>query len=117
MSKRILYLLQQPPYLDERVTESFDAALVAAAFDQDVSLLFRGDGLQQLLAHQTEAKQRNLAKMLQSLAVYEITNLYVDRNDMMRAQLETDDFDIAVTPLTHQAIGELIANHDIVLNG
>lgn len=117
MSKRILYLLQHPPYLDDRVAESFDAALVAAAFDQRVSLLFRGDGLQQLLAGQAESNQRNLAKMLQSLATYEITDVYVDRSDMVEQQLQTADFALAVTPVTQQAIGELLASHDIVLSG
>ena len=117
MTKRLLYVLQKPPYLDQRVTESFDAALVAAAFDQHVSLLFRGDGLQQLLAGQNVSNQRNLAKMLRSLATYEITDVYVDHSDMTDQDLSHEDFEIAVTPITHQAIGELIASHDLVLAG
>ena len=117
MNKRILYILQRPPYLDDRVTESFDAALVAAAFEQQVSLLFRGDGLQQLLAQQSVSDQRSLAKMLKSLATYEINDVYVDQVDMNEQALRASDFALPVVPVTQQALGELIANHDIVLSG
>jgi len=117
MKKRILYLLQRAPYLDDRVTESFDAALVAAAFEQDVSLLFRGDGLQQLLGQQSVTNQRSLAKMLKSLHTYEINAVYVDQADMTQQDLTVADFAIPIEPLTQQAIGELVANHDVVLSG
>ncbi len=115
-SKNILYLLQQAPYLDNRVFETFDAVLVAAAFDQRVSLLFRGDGVLQLLADQKPEGQRNLAKMLTSLETYEVDQIFADARSFEARGLKVADCAIAPELLSKREIAQLIARQDLVLN-
>lgn len=116
VSKHILYLLQQAPYLDSRLFEAFDALLVAAAFEQRVSVLFRGDGVLQLLADQAPVGQRNLAKMLQSLATYEVDKVYADSRAFEARGLKIADCAIEPQLVSKREIAELIAQHDLVLN-
>lgn len=114
--KHILYLLQQPPYLSDRVFEAFDALLVAAAFEQRVSLLFRGAGVQLLLKDQQPTGQRSISKMLRSLATYEITDIYADADAMTRHGLTLDDCEIPAVLLAPGQLSALIDQQDVVLN-
>ena len=43
--KKLLFIISTPPYSAKRGTALLDAAMVAAAFDAEVSLMFRGDGV------------------------------------------------------------------------
>ena len=47
--KKILFLLRSPPYAGARAYETLEVLLVAAVFDQEVSVLFADDGVYQLL--------------------------------------------------------------------
>lgn len=116
MNKRILYLLQQPPYLDNRVFEALDALLVAAAFEQQISVLFRGAGVTQLLANQTPVGQRNLAKILTSLETYEVEHIYADSRAFEANHLKLADCVIAPQLLSKREMGELINQQHLVLN-
>ncbi len=108
--------MQQPPYLNSRVFEAFDALLVAAAFEQRVSILFRGAGITQLLAGQAPSKQRSLSKILLSLDAYEITEVYADAAAFEAAGLTVADCAIGPTLLSPEAMAALINAHQIVLN-
>ena len=114
--KRILYLLQRSPYLDGRVLEAFDALLVAAAFDQRVSLLFCGNGVTQLLAEQSPTSGRSIAKILTSLPIYEIEKVYAHAQAFDAAGLKISECAIEPTLLTHKQIGTLMAQYDMVLS-
>ena len=114
--KRILYVLQQPPYLNDRVFEAFDALLVAAAFEQDVSLLFRGAGIQQLLRDQQPTAQRSLAKMLGSLGAYDVDKVFAAEQDLSSGGLTAADLAITPTALDASGIQTLVAAQDIVLH-
>jgi len=116
MTKRLLYLLQQAPYLDARAFEAIDALLVAAAFEQEVSLLFRGAGVLQLLSDQAPAGQRNLAKVLTSLDTYEVNRIYADAEDLTARRLTIDDCIISPQLLSKHEIGALINQQHLVLN-
>jgi len=114
-AKSLLYVLQQPPYLDDRVFEAFDALLVAAAFEQRVSLLFRGAGVTQLLAHQDPANQRNLAKILLSLDAYEVNQIYVDAQALAKHGVTLENCVIKPTLVSGDEISTLINSQDAVL--
>jgi len=109
--------MQQSPYLNDRVFEAFDALLVAAAFEQEVSLLFTGPGVQQLIKDQAPLGQRSLSKILNSLATYEVTHIYADADAMSAHNLAPDDCELSPTLLTGAGIADLINSQDVVLNG
>ena len=52
MRKRLLFLLRQAPYAGSNALEALEAALVAGVFDQNVSVLFKDDGVWQLAKDQ-----------------------------------------------------------------
>ena len=54
-AKRILFLLRSPPYAGPATYESLESLLVAAVFDQLVSVLFIDDGVYQLVRAQNPA--------------------------------------------------------------
>ena len=114
-AKSLLYVLQQPPYLDDRVFEAFDALLVAAAFEQRVSLLFRGVGVTQLLATQSPNGQRNLSKILLSLDTYEVSNIYADAEALLAHGVQLEDCAIKATPMSGAEISALLNSQDAVL--
>jgi len=116
MTKRLLYLLQQSPYMNTRVFEAIDTVLVAAAFEQEVSLLFRGAGVLQLLANQAPTSQRSLAKILTSLETYEVNRIYADSRDFAAYNLKLTDCAIAPQLLSKREIGALINAQHLVLN-
>ena len=115
-AKSILYVLQQPPYLNDRVFEAFDALLVAAAFEQRVSLLFRGAGVAQLLSRQAPSNTRNLAKILTSLDAYEVTEIYADSSAFATLGLSTNDCTITPKLVHAEEIAALINAQDVVLS-
>jgi len=114
-AKSILYVLQQPPYLDDRVFEAFDALLVAAAFEQRVSLLFRGAGVSQLRSNQNPQNMRNLAKILLSLDAYEVQEIYADADAFEQFGQQLADCAVTPTLLSGAEISTLINAQDIVL--
>ena len=108
-------LLQQPPYVDHRVFEAIDALLVAAAFEQQVSILFRGAGVTGLLAAQAPQDQRSLAKILQSLETYEVNSVYAHEESLAAHRMTAGDCVIPVQTLNSSQVAELIASQDMVL--
>ena len=116
IQKSVLCLLQQPPYLSSRVFETFDALLVAAAFEQKVSLLFRGAGVTGLLKNQKPSQQRSMSKILQSLEAYEISAVYVDQASLQHYNMTVADCTIKTIAQTQQQIAALINQHDVVLS-
>jgi len=105
-AKSLLYVLQHPPYLDDRVFEAFDALLVA----------FRGAGVTQLLASQNPKGQRSLSKILLSLETYEISDIYADADALATHGVRLEDCVIKATPVTGEEISALINSQDAVLS-
>lgn len=114
IQKNILCVIQQPPYLGNRIFEALDAMLVAAAFEQQVSLLFRGEGVTALMTDQAPRNQRNLGKILLSLETYEIDQIYVDAAALAVRKIDSADCVIEAQAITSQEIGELMNSQDMV---
>lgn len=92
-------------------------ALTFAAFDQTVSLLLLDDGVLQLLPKQAPATaQKNIAKILQSLALYDINRVYADADAMQRRGINPDDTVVPVTPVDAVAIAALLLQYRTVLS-
>jgi len=115
--KRLLLLIRHSPYGSSLARASIDVALAAAAFDQALSLLFVGDGVLQLVPTQdTEAQGvRNLGKLLSSLPLYDIEQVYVDAEAANRYQLELTDAPLHTVALDREAMARLLDNHDHLL--
>lgn len=117
-AKRILFLAAAAPYVSAQPLEALEAMLVAAIFDQEVSVLFKGDGLYQLLEGQDGSAlgQRTLGKALQALPEYDVRQLFVCQESAQRLRLTEADFCLPVRWLDMERQKSLISRQDAVLS-
>jgi tRNA 2-thiouridine synthesizing protein C len=118
MTKRILFLLRQPPYSTSHALEALEAILVAGVFEQDVSVLFKDDGIWQLITEQdgVELGTRTVSKVLQALPEYEVSKLFVCADSLARHGLGPSDLVLPVASLTLAEQSALIKAQDAVVN-
>ena len=117
-SKRILFLMRQPPYVTSHALEALESALVAGVFDQRVSVLFRDDGVWQLVKGQDGSVlgARSIGKVVQALAEYDVTSVFVCAESLAERGLTADDLVLAAAPASAAEQAELLAGQDAVVN-
>ena len=115
--KRFLLVCRRPPYGSSLPREALDVALAAAAFDQDVALLFLGDGVWQLLRsqHADAIGQKPLDQQLSVLPLYDINNVYADAEALLERHLQPADLALPAQLLSVTEITALLGEHDVVL--
>ncbi len=117
-TKRILIICRKPPYGSSLPREALDTALAASVFDQQLSVLFSGEGVWQLLKDQQaeQVSQKGYDTMLSAFPLYDITDLYVAEQSLQERQLSPHDLVVPVSPLSAEGVRELMARHDVILN-
>lgn len=116
--KRILFVIARAPGLGAITHEVIDAALVIAAFDQDVGMLFTGDGVLQLLsATTTNDDPRDHAKALGALSTYDVTRIYVDAASLAARHLSNAPLALSAQLVDASEVTSLIAAHDVLIPG
>jgi tRNA 2-thiouridine synthesizing protein C len=116
--KSFLFINRRAPYPGTFAKESMDVTLIAAAFNQNVSLLFMDDGVYQLLKAQEPSgiNQKNVSLTLPMLEMYDVSNIYVEQASMRARNLTGDDFLIPVKVIDAEQVRELLEQQDILLN-
>ena len=116
--KRYLFIVSRPPYGSSFVVEQLEAAMVAAAFDGDVAILLRDDGVWSLQQHQSgeSIQQPTLTKALSGLPTYEIERRYVCAPSLQLRGVEADQT-LGFEPIDYAAQQDLIRHSDIVIGG
>jgi len=86
--KKFMYVNRKAPYGTVYALESLEVVLIGAAFDQDVSLAFIGDGVYELTKGQnTDAiGQKNFSPTYSALGDY-----YVEKESLEERGLTLDD--------------------------
>jgi len=99
-TKKFLYLNRKAPYGTIYALESLEVVLIGAAFEQDVSLAFVGDGVFQLKKGQSTdgIGMKNFSPIYKALGDYDITKLYVEKESLEVRGLTLDD----LMPLTYE---------------
>lgn len=117
--KRYLFVLRKPAHSGAYLQEMLDIILITAAFDQSVSILWLDDGVFQLKNHQQPdvSGMKDTTAMLQSLALYDVTELYTEIESLQEYGLTTNDLGLPVQTLPRQAIGEFMQGFDVVFTG
>ena len=98
--KKYLIIANQSPFVDARVKESLDMALIFAALDQEVSLLLQGDAIYALKSAQSidTLGIKNYLKAFGTLSLYDIEQIFVCRASLKLADIdpETLSYDVNV---------------------
>ncbi|WP_346798268.1 sulfurtransferase complex subunit TusC [Halomonas sp. Bachu 37] len=113
----LLMILRHAPYGSSWLREGLDAALVAAAFGQQVSLLFLGEGILSLLSNQAAGApgQKATAPSIDMLPMYDIETVLVAQEDLARYELTLEDLRLPARACDDEAIQREITRHAEVL--
>lgn len=96
--KKFCYMNRKAPYGTIYALESLEVVLIAAAFDQDISLVFADDGVYQLTTNQETdgIGMKNFSKTYSALGDYDIKKIYVEKESLDERGLTTDDLQALV---------------------
>ena len=92
-TKKFMYVNRKAPYGTVYALESLEVVLIAAAFEQDVSLAFIDDGVYQIAKGQNteEIGMKNFSPTYNALGDYEVNKFYVERESLEERGLTEDD--------------------------
>ena len=118
MTHKILIIARTAPYGSSLAREGLDYVLTSAAYDQDISLLFSGDGLFQLMKQQ-QPQQINLKSQIgamEILPLYDIEKLFAVEEDLIERNINTEELGMEVTIIKRSEVSQLIYSQDKVLS-
>lgn len=115
--KRYLFVMRRLPHDGSQLQEALDAILTAAAFDQKVALLFADDGVWQLKKHQqpSELALKDSPAIFKALAIYDVNDLYVERESLQARGLNTDDLILPVTLVARREVNRVMSGYDVLI--
>jgi tRNA 2-thiouridine synthesizing protein C len=119
--KKFMYLNRKAPYGTIYALESLEVVLIAAAFDQDVSLAFVDDGVYQLKKGQdtkpdSGITMKNFSPTYRALEMYDIEKLYVEKESLQNRGLTEDDLLVPVEVMERAKLAELMSQQDVILS-
>jgi tRNA 2-thiouridine synthesizing protein C len=116
--KKFMYINRKAPYGTIYALESLEVVLIAAAFDQDVSLVFMDDGVYQIAKgqHTKNIGMKNFSPTYRALEGYDIEKLYVSRESLEARGLTADDLLVPVEVMSSAQIADLMEQQDVVLS-
>lgn len=94
-----------------------DALLAASAYCEDISVIFVGDGVYQLLAGQNTAEilTKDYAPMLKLFDLYDIEQVYVCQTSLEQRGLANADLVVAAERLSSDGLREQLQRASKIL--
>ncbi|MCX8004819.1 MAG: sulfurtransferase complex subunit TusC [Burkholderiaceae bacterium] len=118
MAKKFMLVNRKAPYGTIYALESLEVVLIAAAFEQEVSLAFVDDGVYQLKKGMaTKAiDTKNFSPTYRALEDYDIDKLYVEAESLAARGLTADDLVVPVQVVPARELAALMEQQDVVLS-
>ena len=115
--KKFLYVNRKAPYGTIYALESLEVVLIAASFDQDVSLAFLDDGVYQIVKGQNTKNLdvKNFSPTYRALEGYDIEKLYVEKESMEARGISAADLIVDVKVLSRAEMADLMVASDVVM--
>ena len=116
--KRFMYVNRRAPYGTIYALECLEVVLVAAAFDQDVSVVFVDDGVCQLIKGQDTADigMKNFSKTYGALDDYDVEKIYVEKESLEARGITAEDLVIPVEVVAAEKLSKIMAQQDVVIS-
>ncbi len=107
--KNILVIHNQSAMNTLSGKEALDFSLIFGSYEQDVTVLFYGEGATQALAHQDPEliKQKDYLSTIKALDIYDIEKVYVCQSSLAELSLEQHELIADITPINVDKITEL----------
>ena len=118
VAKKFLYVNRKAPYGSIYALESLEVVLIGAAFEQDVSVAFVGDGVYQLTKGQDTKglEMKNFSPTFRALEDYDVTKLYVEEEALRTRGLSESDLVVPVELVSAQRMTEIMESQDVILS-
>lgn len=118
VQKKFMFVNRKAPYGTIYALESLEVVLIAAAFEQDVSLAFLDDGVYQLIKGQnTKASDmKNFSPTYRALEGYDVEKLYVSKEALAARGLTEADLVVPVQVLSAAEMADMMESQDVVLS-
>jgi tRNA 2-thiouridine synthesizing protein C len=118
VAKKFLYVNRRAPYGSIYALESLEVVLIGAAFEQDVSLAFLGDGVYQLAKGQDTKglEVKNFSPTFRALEDYDVTKLYVEQEALEARGLRESDLVVPVQVVSAERMAEIMDEQDVILS-
>lgn len=115
--KKIMHVMRHAPHGTIYTYEGLEMILIMAAYEQDLSLAFIGDGVYALKKGQDTKgiDCKGFAKTFMALDGYDVEKLYVDAASLAERGLTEDDLVVDVEVLEAAEIGHLMSEQDVVI--
>ncbi len=116
--KRFMLVNRRAPYGTIYALECLEVVLVAAAFDQRVSMVFLDDGVYQLKKNQdtTGIGMKNFSATYRALPDYDVEKIYVEKESLLARGLSAEDLVIPVEVVAADDLREIMAQQDVVIS-
>lgn len=113
----ILFILTQPPHGSSDAREGLDAILAASAVTENISVLFMGDGVWQLLKGQAPQaiEQRHIEPTYAMLELYDVDAIYIDVEALTARYIDPDKLLLEGQFVAPDAMTELFHQHRHIL--
>ncbi|MFA7555071.1 MAG: sulfurtransferase complex subunit TusC [Spongiibacteraceae bacterium] len=117
-TKRMVLFCRKSPYGNALAREALEIALATAVFEQDLAIIFSGDGVWQLQPQQNSAEihVKSQQKLLAAFAMYDLNEIYVEQEALELRNINHQELSIAATLIDRQKAAELCNSADIILN-
>ncbi|NTV82326.1 sulfurtransferase complex subunit TusC [Chlorobaculum thiosulfatiphilum] len=116
--KKIMHVMRRAPHGSIYTYEGLEMILIMAAYEQDLSVAFIGDGIYALKKDQDTAGIgiKGFSKTFMALDGYDVEKLYVDRQSLEERGLTEDDLVVDVEVMDASEIGRLMNEQDVVIH-
>lgn len=117
--KKYLFVMSQAPHHGTGLQELLDIILTAAAFDQQVSLLFLDEGVLQLHRRQNPEKigLKDTAAIFQALEIYDVHNVFAEVESLQDRGLKPGNLLLPVREVYRRDVSVLMQESDVVFSG
>jgi len=117
VAQSYLILARSSPYGSNMPKAALDIALTAAAFEQEVAVVFLDNGVLQLLPNQDTKSSglKNGSKMISALKIYEVQHVYIHLPSAEKSGLNLSEVPDVIEPITDELLQDLVSKSDHVM--
>jgi tRNA 2-thiouridine synthesizing protein C len=118
VKKSLSFVFDKPLHGNVLAQEFLDVLLMAAAFDQNVSLFFTGDGVYALLKDQNPGvlEMKNNTPLFDALEIYDVDDVCVEQQSLDERGLKVEQLVCDLTSLSRLEMNKKIRATDHVFS-
>lgn len=117
-TKKIGITLRHAPYGSDLSQEALDATLAMGLFGQEITLIFLGDGVFQLLKNQhgDDVHQKSLEKQISAFELYDIERIFVCAHSLEQRSIAPNSLCTNAVCLNPADIQKVLSSQDTLLS-